>query len=55
MGSPLKDTVFYALVDNLIKMHVNANNYKNRCFYYKDFLNVIETGVLNYVLDQKIL
>ena len=42
MGSPLKDTVLFAFVENILRMHVNAIRYKKNGLYYKDLIAVIE-------------
>jgi hypothetical protein len=42
MGSPLKNTPFFALVDALISMQIHAHNYQKKSFYYKDVIRLLE-------------
>tara|TARA_E500000331_G_scaffold289693_1_gene285507 strand:+ start:1889 stop:4696 length:2808 start_codon:yes stop_codon:yes gene_type:complete len=41
MGSPLKNTPLFALIDALISMHIQAYEYKKRSFYYKDVIRLL--------------
>ena len=42
MGSPLKNTPLFALVDALISMQIHAHNYQKKSFYYKDVIRLLE-------------
>ncbi|MEE2700065.1 MAG: PD-(D/E)XK nuclease family protein [Bacteroidota bacterium] len=42
MGSPLKNTPLFALVDALIYMQIQAYDYKKSRFYYKDVIKLLE-------------
>ncbi len=42
MGSPLKNTPLFALVDTLMNMQIHAHNYQKRSFYYKDVIRFLE-------------
>ena len=41
MGSPLKNTPLFALVDALIGMQIQAYEYKKSSFYYKDVIKLL--------------
>lgn len=41
MGSPLKNTPLFALVDTLVEMHIRAYEYKKSSFYYKDVIKLL--------------
>jgi hypothetical protein len=53
MGSPLKYTPFYSLVESIFTMNVNAFTYKKKAFYFKDVLNVIELPILSKILNSE--
>ena len=42
MGSPVKNTAFYAFLEILFNMYINRAKYKKESFYYKDLIDLIE-------------
>ena len=42
MGSPLKSTPLYALINALMSMHIHAHNLQKKAFYYKDVIRLLE-------------
>ena len=42
MGSPLRNTPLFALVDTLMSMQIHAHNYQRNSFYYKDVIRFLE-------------
>jgi len=42
MGSPLKSTHLYALINAMMSMHIHANNLQKKAFYYKDVIRLLE-------------
>ena len=53
MGSPLKNTVLFAFVESIFKMHIHAIKYKQNSFYYKDIIAVVEHPYFVKIADQK--
>ena len=42
MGSPLKNTALFSLVEAIFKLQIHAIKYNRNAFYYKDIIAVIE-------------
>jgi len=42
MGSPLKNTALFSLVEAIFKLQIHAIKYNRKAFYYKDVIAVIE-------------
>jgi ATP-dependent helicase/nuclease subunit B len=42
MGSPLKNTTLFALVEAIFKLQIHALKYNRKAFYYKDVIAVVE-------------
>ncbi|MBT5089477.1 MAG: hypothetical protein HOM24_00185 [Flavobacteriales bacterium] len=42
MGSPLKNTALFSLVEAIFKLQIHAIKYNRKAFYYKDVIGVIE-------------
>jgi ATP-dependent helicase/nuclease subunit B len=42
MGSPLKNTALFSLVEAIFKLQIHAMKYNRKAFYYKDVIAVIE-------------
>jgi len=42
MGSPLKNTALFSLVEAIFKLQIHAIKYNTKAFYYKDVIAVIE-------------
>jgi len=42
MGSPLKNTTLFALVEVIFKLQIHALKYNRKAFYYKDVIAVVE-------------
>lgn len=56
MGYPLKDIPVASLFDTLFKMHLNQQkfNKKNKAFYYKDVLGLLNNPFLNKLYAEKL-
>ena len=52
MGSPLKDTIFYSLIDTLIEMQLRSQEYDHNVFYYKDVLRIINHPLFSKIADR---
>ena len=55
MGSPLKHSSLFSFIDCIFTMQLNAIKYKKQCFYYKDFLIVIQHSYCSKIIDSKVL
>ncbi len=51
MGSPLRITPFYSLIESLFVMQLSANDYKKLAYYYKDVLLFISHPLLPRLVD----
>ena len=51
MGSPLKSTPFYSLIESLFVMQLRADDYKKLAYYYKDVLLFISHPLLSKLVD----
>ncbi|MBC8266230.1 MAG: PD-(D/E)XK nuclease family protein [Flavobacteriales bacterium] len=51
MGSPLKNTPFYSLIESLFAMQLRAFEYKKSAFYFKDVLLFISHPLLKKIIN----